>query len=196
MSIYNRAEIVHRTFLRRVGAGDFPEPASPAGWTDTGLTKEEIIELLESQIISRHLDLAARKLKTRNQCYYTIGSAGHEGNAVFGKIFRTTNLAYFATGVIYMINKIFNRIFGGKDRPSKTKAVDSVSYQEFEIRPAPVKEASGWRISGTIVKEVDGATREHVFIRADSCADLESAVTLTVRKARQLIDEQGEKIFR
>ena len=95
-----------------------------------------------------------------------------------------------------MINKFFNRVFGSKNSPPKTKAADSVSYQDFEIRPAPVKEAGGWRISGTIVKEVDGATREHVFIRADSCAEAESAVALTVRKARQLIDEQGEKIFR
>jgi len=94
-----------------------------------------------------------------------------------------------------MINKFFNRVFGSKDDPPKSRAVDAVIYQEFEIRPAPVKEGSGWRISGTIVKEVDGATREHVFIRADSCADQESAVVLTVRKARQLIDEQGEKIF-
>ncbi len=95
-----------------------------------------------------------------------------------------------------MINKFFNRVFGSKDAPPKTKAADSVSYQDFEIRPTPVKEASGWRISGTIVKEVDGTIREHVFIRADSCADAESAVALTVRKARQLIDEQGERIFR
>jgi hypothetical protein len=95
-----------------------------------------------------------------------------------------------------MINKFFNRVFGAKDGPSKTNAAESVSYQDFEIRPAPVKEAGGWRISGTIVKEVDSTTREHVFIRADSCADLESAIALTVRKARQLIDEQGEKIFR
>jgi len=95
-----------------------------------------------------------------------------------------------------MTNKFFSRLFGGKSEPGKSKAVDTVSYQDFEIRPAPVKEAGGWRISGTIVKEVGGDSREHVFVRADSCADQESAVALTVRKARQLIDEQGEKIFR
>ena len=102
MSIYNRAEIVHRNFLRRLGAGDFPEPCSDTSWADTGLAKGEVIELLESQIISRHLDLAARKLKARNQCYYTIGSAGHEGNAVFGKIFRTTDpaLLHYRSGAL------------------------------------------------------------------------------------------------
>ena len=94
MSIYDRADIVNRNFLRRVAEGDFPTSRSHTRWQDTELSKAEVVDLLESQFISRHLDLAARELKARNQCYYTIGSAGHEGNAVFGKIFRTTDLAF------------------------------------------------------------------------------------------------------
>ncbi|WP_405151712.1 thiamine pyrophosphate-dependent enzyme [Nocardia salmonicida] len=39
------------------------------------------IELFESQVASRHLDLAARRLGAARQGFYSIGSSGHEGNA-------------------------------------------------------------------------------------------------------------------
>lgn len=89
--------------------------------------------------------------------------------------------------------KILQQIFGGK--PAEPKTSDSVYYNDFEIRPAPVKESNGWRVSGIVAKEIDGTSKEHEFVRADSCPDREAAVALTVRKARQLIDEQGERIF-
>ena len=54
----------------------------------------ELVDLFESQVISRHLDLLARILKNSNQCFYTIGSSGHEGNAVFGKVFNLTDMAF------------------------------------------------------------------------------------------------------
>ena len=40
------------------------------------------------------MDLKARLLKDEGKCYYTIGSSGHEGNAVFGKIFPYTDTAF------------------------------------------------------------------------------------------------------
>ncbi len=94
-----------------------------------------------------------------------------------------------------MIRKFIDKFFGGGDQVSGTDSGTSVIYQNFEIRPAPVKESNGWRVQGTIVKESGDDSREHVFIRADACMDRESAVALTVRKARQLIDERGDKLF-
>ena len=94
-----------------------------------------------------------------------------------------------------MIKKLFDNLFSGGSREAAAKASEHVIYQDFEIRPAPAKESNGWRVQGTIVKESGGEIREHLFIRADACTDRESAVALTVRKARQLIDEQGERLF-
>ena len=91
---YNRAQIVDNNFVRCVLQNDLPEPRSPTNWSDTDLDKESVVDLLESLFISRHLDFAARKLRAENKGYYTIGSAGHEGNAVFGKIFRITDMAF------------------------------------------------------------------------------------------------------
>lgn len=94
-----------------------------------------------------------------------------------------------------MIKKLFERLFGGGTPEADAKAADRVIYQDFEIRPAPARESNGWRVQGTIVKESGGESMEHLFIRADACMDREAAVALTLRKARQLIDEKGEKLF-
>ncbi|QOR40929.1 MFS transporter [Billgrantia diversa] len=44
--------------------------------------------------MSRHLDLHARRLQARGEAFYTIGSAGHEGNAAIARAFRTTDPAF------------------------------------------------------------------------------------------------------
>lgn len=88
------------------------------------------------------------------------------------------------------------RLFSGKDSAkTETQVVSSAQYNDFEIRAAPVKDSNGWRVTGTVVKEIDGTLKEHYFVRADSCPDRESAAALTLRKARQLIDERGDRIF-
>ena len=92
--MYNRAEVVDKNFLRLVGEGQLPEPLTHFTPSQVGLTSESLLDLFESQVMSRHLDLLARILKNKGQCYYTIGSSGHEGNAVLGKTFRYTDMAF------------------------------------------------------------------------------------------------------
>ncbi len=97
--MYNRAEIVDGNFTRRVTSGELP-PArihttlAHTTLAESGLTPAMLICLFESQVISRHLDLQARILKNSNQCFYTIGSSGHEGNAVLGLVFRLDDMAF------------------------------------------------------------------------------------------------------
>ncbi len=92
--MYNRAEHVDRNFLNFVPAGQLPEPRSSTALADSGLKPDEFMDLFETQIMSRQLDLRARILKNQNECFYTIGSSGHEGNAVWGKVFRLTDMAF------------------------------------------------------------------------------------------------------
>ena len=79
----NRAGIVDRNFVALLG--ELPE-GPPRVDLDrpvregTALSARAAMQLFESQIESRHLDLAARALKARDACFYTIGSSGHEGN--------------------------------------------------------------------------------------------------------------------
>lgn len=93
-SIYNRAELIDQRFRELVKKETLPEPRVHVTLKDTDLQPEDVVDLFESQVISRRLDLRARELKNQNLCYYTIGSSGHEGNAVLGKVFRRTDMAF------------------------------------------------------------------------------------------------------
>ncbi|WP_036518447.1 thiamine pyrophosphate-dependent enzyme [Nocardioides sp. J54] len=77
-------------------------PAATAGPDQPGLA-EELLALLEAQVVSRHLDLAARELQRRGAGYYTIGSAGHESNAALGLLSRLTDpaLLHYRSGGFY-----------------------------------------------------------------------------------------------
>jgi 2-oxoisovalerate dehydrogenase E1 component len=92
--MYNRAEVVDQNFVKFVKEGHFPEPRSSTGLTEAGLSGSDFMDLFETQIMSRQMDLRARILKNENECFYTIGSAGHEGNAVWGRVFRLTDMAF------------------------------------------------------------------------------------------------------
>lgn len=92
--MYNRAEVVDRNFLKFVASGNLPEARSRTGLYESGLSPEAFMDLFETQMMSRQMDLRARILKNQNECYYTIGSSGHEGNAVWGKVFRLTDMAF------------------------------------------------------------------------------------------------------
>ena len=77
----------------------------------------------------------------------------------------------------------------GAEHPTET-------HDGFEITPAPLRKEGGWLTAGVIAKDVGGARREHRFIRADTHSSEDEAARFSVLKARQIIDEQGERIFR
>ncbi|MFC3282468.1 thiamine pyrophosphate-dependent enzyme [Litchfieldella rifensis] len=83
----------HR-FLSAIHNADWPSPAQSWSLQEVGLTGEALVELFESQVQSRHLDLHARRLQARGEAFYTIGSAGHEGNAAIARAFRHTDPAF------------------------------------------------------------------------------------------------------
>ncbi len=92
--MYNRAEVVDQNFTQFVSTGKFPPARTPTSLEGSGLSPSRLVQLFESQVASRHLDLRARILKNSNLCFYTIGSSGHEGNAVFGNVFRLDDMAF------------------------------------------------------------------------------------------------------
>jgi 2-oxoisovalerate dehydrogenase E1 component len=50
--------------------------------------------VFEDQLASRQIDVAARELKKTNRSFYTIGSAGHENNAIVGARLRVDDPAF------------------------------------------------------------------------------------------------------
>ena len=83
---------------------------------------------------------------------------------------------------------------GGGAEPSAAEAAAS-EYNGFTIRPAPRKQGSGWLVAGTIAKQFPDGVKEHHFIRADTFPGRDDAVAFAVRKAHQIIDERGDKMF-
>jgi hypothetical protein len=67
-------------------------------------SRAEAIRLFEAQVASRHLDLAARWLRSFGEGFYTIGSAGHEGNAAVAAALRPTDpaLLHYRSGAFYL----------------------------------------------------------------------------------------------
>ncbi|HWL95155.1 MAG TPA: thiamine pyrophosphate-dependent enzyme [Phycisphaerae bacterium] len=98
MSTFNRSEVVDKNFLAHLKNWD--EAPRRAGRPDrpvrdgSFMTGRDLVELFESQMATRHLDLIARVLRAKNAAFYTIGSAGHEGNAVVGRLTRHTDPAF------------------------------------------------------------------------------------------------------
>ena len=94
----NRAAVIDAnfsTFVRALAATERARPA-PHDTIAPGsrLTAAEFLELFRYQLQSRHLDLQAREMRARNEGFYTIGSSGHEANAVLGMLTRETDPAF------------------------------------------------------------------------------------------------------
>lgn len=85
------------------------------------------------------------------------------------------------------------KLFGSA--PKEEKGPEPEEYDGFFIFPEPEKEQGGFRIAARIEKDVDGETKTHHLIRADTVADYDEAVSATVLKAKQVIDQQGDRIF-
>jgi 2-oxoisovalerate dehydrogenase E1 component len=94
----NRAEICDVNFTEFVKGWDGRPGIAPAAGEPvlegSALDARGFRELFESQLISRHLDLMARVLRVQNKVFYTIGSSGHEGNAMVARLTRHTDPAF------------------------------------------------------------------------------------------------------
>src|SRR4028119_731459 len=74
-------EQVDEHFVQTVKGLDGVAGSGDGGALPPDLPAECVLRLFDAQLGSRHLDLAARWLRGRGEGFYTIGSAGHEGNA-------------------------------------------------------------------------------------------------------------------
>src|SRR6056297_3565546 len=94
----NRAAVIDANFLglmRGLPAAQRErlQPHAPIA-PGSRMTAGEFVEIFRHQLLSRHLDLQAREMRARNEGFYTIGSSGHEANAVLGFLCRETDPAF------------------------------------------------------------------------------------------------------
>ncbi len=90
----------------------------------------------------------------------------------------------------------FKRLFGGGSDGVGAKPHSEAEYKGFQIVATPQSEGGQYRLQGVISKDIDGEVQTHTLIRADIFPDADQCAEVTMRKARQVIDEQGERIFK
>lgn len=88
-------------------------------------------------------------------------------------------------------------LFGGKkdEAPAGDKVLGQEEYKGFVIKALEMTAGGEYQLCGLIEKEIGGETRSYRFVRADRIADRAQLVQLSIAKGRQIVDEQGEKVF-
>jgi hypothetical protein len=94
-----------------------------------------------------------------------------------------------------MLKSLWDSLMGKGGAGAEAVAADPVEYKGYRIRPAPYQAGSQYQTSGTIEKDFPSGTREHRFVRAESHPSKEDAVAFSLIKARQIIDQQGDRMF-
>jgi 2-oxoisovalerate dehydrogenase E1 component len=79
-----------------------PDPAAPVR-PGSALDGATLLAVFDAQAQSRHLDFAARWMQREGRGFYTISSAGHEGNAALAAALRPTDpaLLHYRSGGFY-----------------------------------------------------------------------------------------------
>ncbi|MEU8052247.1 transketolase C-terminal domain-containing protein [Micromonospora haikouensis] len=89
------------------GLAAAPRRRDPAERVHDGapLTGAQLLDLFDAQVTSRQLDLAGRWLRSFGEGFYTIGSAGHEGNAAVAAALRPGDpaLLHYRSGAFYCL---------------------------------------------------------------------------------------------
>jgi hypothetical protein len=86
---------------------------------------------------------------------------------------------------------MFGKLFGKREKPD----LEPERYNDFAIYPAAQKVDGGFRLAARIEKQVGADLKTYHLIRADTLNSQEAADTAAVSKAKQVIDEQGERLF-
>jgi 2-oxoisovalerate dehydrogenase E1 component len=96
------AESIDEYFTATVSALSVPRAADDAVLQE--LSPRTTLDVFDAQLGSRHLDLAARWLRSQGKGFYTIGSAGHESNAAVAAALRPTDpaLLHYRSGGFFL----------------------------------------------------------------------------------------------
>ncbi len=93
----------------------------------------------------------------------------------------------------------FKKLFGGGSadtEPAGDKVLGEESYKGHLIKAIEMRAGSEYQLAGTIEKDIGGELKTYRYIRADRMSAVDDLVALALGKGRQIIDEQGDSIYR
>ena len=92
----------------------------------------------------------------------------------------------------------FRGLLGSGEREDDTESAtgEAIEYNGYFIRPAPRRQGGQWLTAGVILSDETESAKEHVYVRAETHASKDDAVAFAITKAKQIIDEQGDRLFK
>lgn len=102
---------------------------------------------------------------------------------------------YFGDVMASFFKNLWARLAGGESEHPSEPAAEAIEYKGFRIRPAPYPSKGQYQTAGVIEKDSEAGLKEHRFVRAETHASKADAEAFAIMKAKQIIDEQGERIF-
>jgi hypothetical protein len=91
-----------------------------------------------------------------------------------------------------------SKLFGGSSSDASgapAKAAAEEEYKGFTLKATPTPVGREFQLAGVIEKEIGGELKSYTFVRADRLSSRDEAATRAIDKGRQLVDEQGERLF-
>ena len=94
----------------------------------------------------------------------------------------------------------WKKIFGGGDAAETTPAAPQTageeSYKGHAISAVIMPVGGEFQLAGQIEKDINGERKVYKIIRADRFSSRDDLVVTALAKGRQIIDEQGDGIYR
>ncbi len=96
-----------------------------------------------------------------------------------------------------ILGGFLRRLTGGEaadDAPPEPSG-PAVEDEGYAIHAIPRRQGSQWLTAGLFSKDFPDVAKEHHFFRAETHASQDDASAFAVVKAKQIIDERGDKLF-
>lgn len=94
-----------------------------------------------------------------------------------------------------MLKSLWQQLRGRRGQSARAAVAARETYHGFTVLAMPRAEGATWRIAGEIHREGADGPHVYTFVRVDTASDHDAAVQLSLRKARQLVDENGDRLF-
>ena len=88
-----------------------------------------------------------------------------------------------------------SRLGTGAGTGDREPPAPAVEYKGYRIRPTPYATNGLYQTAGVIEKDFPDGAKEHRFIRAETHPSQDDANEFAITKAKQIIDQQGDRVF-
>ena len=96
----------------------------------------------------------------------------------------------------WRIGEILRGLFKPSAEPDAAPAAEPVDYKGYAIHPMPRQTGGSWTTQGRITKQFSEGPKRVDFIRADTNVEHADAIACCILKAKRIIDEQGDGMFK